>query len=127
MKTVIAILVTMGLLFTMPMAGLAGSSTHYSFGFNMGIPAYGAPAYGPGPYWGLRPDWGPPVLVAPPYAYPAPPIVVVPQQLQGYAQNQQESGYWYYCQNPQGYYPYIKSCPGGWMKVVPETVPPGRF
>jgi hypothetical protein len=32
MKTVIAILVTMGLLFTIPMPGLAGSSTHYSFG-----------------------------------------------------------------------------------------------
>jgi hypothetical protein len=27
---------------------------------------------------------------------------------------------------PQGYYPYVKSCPGGWMRVVPDTVPPGR-
>ena len=26
----------------------------------------------------------------------------------------------------QGYYPYINSCPGGWMKVVPETAPPSR-
>jgi hypothetical protein len=116
MKTVVAILVTMGLLLSIPMSGLAGRSTHYSFGFNLGIPAYGAPAYGPGPYWG-----------PPAYYYPAPPVVVVPQQPQGYVQqNQQESGYWYYCQNPQGYYPYIKSCPGGWMKVVPDTVPPGR-
>lgn len=24
---------------------------------------------------------------------------------------------WYYCQNPQGYYPYVKSCAGGWQKV----------
>jgi hypothetical protein len=37
MKTVIVILVTKGLLFTIPMSGVAGSSTHYSFGFNMGI------------------------------------------------------------------------------------------
>ena len=116
MKTVIAILVTMGVLLAIPMSGLAGSSTHYSFGFNVGIPLYGPPAYGPNPYWG-----------PPPYYYPAPPVVVVPQQPQTYVQrNQQESSYWYYCQNPQGYYPYIKSCPGGWMKVVPDTVPPGR-
>jgi len=116
MKTVIAILVTMGVLLAIPMSGFAGSSTHYSFGFNVGIPLYGPPAYGPMPYWG-----------PPPYYYPAPPVVVVPQQPQTYVQrNQQESNYWYYCQNPQGYYPYIKSCPGGWMKVVPDTVPPGR-
>jgi hypothetical protein len=31
-----------------------------------------------------------------------------------YLQKEQpESNYWYYCQNPQGYHPYIKSCPGG--------------
>jgi hypothetical protein len=111
MKTVIAILVTMGLLFGVSTSGLTGSNTHYSFGFSMGIPAYG-----PGPYWG-----------PPPYYYPAPPVVVVPQQPQTYVQrDQQESNYWYYCQNPQGYYPYVKSCPGGWMKVVPDAVPPGR-
>jgi len=116
MKTAVAILVTMGLLLAIPMSGLAGSSTHYSFGFNVGIPLYGPPAYAPGPYWGPSP-----------YYYPAPPVVVVPQQPQTYVQrNRQESNYWYYCQNPQGYYPYIKSCPGGWMKVVPDTVPPGR-
>ena len=117
MKTVIAILVTMGVLLSIPMSGLAGSSTHYSFGFNVGIPLYGPPAYGPNPYWG-----------PPPYYYPPPTVVVVPQQPQTYVQRnqRQESDYWYYCQNPQGYYPYIKSCPGGWMKVVPDTVPPGR-
>ena len=37
---------------------------------------------------------------------------------------QDQDSYWYYCENPQGYYPYVKSCPGGWMKVVPETAPP---
>jgi hypothetical protein len=122
MKTVAAILVSIALLLATPMSGLAGSSTHYSFRFNVGIPAYyGPPAYAPGPYW------GPPALVVPPYVYPAPPVVVVPQQPQVYVQrNQPESGYWYYCQLPQGYYPYVKSCPGGWMRVVPDTVPPGR-
>jgi hypothetical protein len=125
MKTAVVILVTIGLLFAMPMSGQA-NSTHYFFGFNLGMgipPYYGPPAWGPRPYY-----WGPPaVAVAPPYPYPAPPVVVVPQQPQVFVQrNQQESDYWYYCGNPQGYYPYVKSCPGGWMKVVPETVPPGR-
>jgi hypothetical protein len=117
MKTVAAILVTIALLLATPVSGLAGSSTRYSFGFNLGLgyPGYyGSPGYGPWPYW------GPPAV---PYAYP----VVVPQQPPVYVQrNQPESGYWYYCQHPQGYYPYIRSCPGGWMKVVPDTVPPGR-
>lgn len=116
MKKIDTILVTLGVLIVMPMSVLAGSNTRYFFGFNVGIPFYGPPAYAPGPYWG-----------PPPYYYPAPPLVVVPQQPQAYVQrNQPESDYWYYCQNPQGYYPYIRSCPGGWMKVVPDTVPPGR-
>jgi hypothetical protein len=34
---------------------------------------------------------------------------------------QTEQCYWYYCQNPQGYYPDVNNCPGGWMKVVPTT------
>jgi hypothetical protein len=46
----------------------------------------------------------------------APPAYSEPEQQQPY--------YWYYCQNPQGYYPYIKSCPGGWMTVVPNVTPP---
>ena len=27
--------------------------------------------------------------------------------------------YWHYCNSPQGYYPYVKECPGGWMRVTP--------
>ena len=32
--------------------------------------------------------------------------------------------YWYYCREADKYYPYVKQCPGGWMKVVPNTPPP---
>jgi TatA/E family protein of Tat protein translocase len=28
--------------------------------------------------------------------------------------------YWYYCDNPLGYYPYVPQCPGGW-RPVPAT------
>ena len=62
-----------------------------------------------------------------PYYYYAAPPVVIQQQPPVYVQAvPQPSNYWYYCQNPQGYYPYVKECPGGWMKVVPEATPPQR-
>ncbi len=43
-----------------------------------------------------------------PYADAQPPVYVEPQ----------EDSEWYYCQDPQGYYPYVTSCPGGWTRVV---------
>src|SRR5574337_430131 len=48
-----------------------------------------------------------------PYAYPYPVYsspAVVEASPPVYAQPQQQ--YWYYCQNPQGYYPYVSQCPG---------------
>jgi len=36
------------------------------------------------------------------------------------------SNYWYYCHRPDGYYPYVKECPGGWDRVTPQPVPPHR-
>jgi len=30
--------------------------------------------------------------------------------------------YWYHCKSPEGYYPYVKTCPGGWDRV-PATPP----
>ena len=33
--------------------------------------------------------------------------------------------YWYYCRNPQGYYPYVPSCSAGW-EPVPANAPPPR-
>jgi hypothetical protein len=84
-------------------------------------------------YWGL---WGLPLMGWPyasfgydaygygwPYYSPevteAPPAYSEPQR-------QQQPHYWYYCQESQGYYPYVKSCPGGWMTVVPNVTPPNQ-
>jgi hypothetical protein len=36
---------------------------------------------------------------------------------------------WYHCANPEGYYPYVRSCNGPWqtVPVSPERgPPPGR-
>ncbi len=56
-----------------------------------------------------------------PYAYPYPYTYAQPQV---YAEPQQE--YWYYCNGSQAYYPYVTSCPGGWLRVVPTPPQPGE-
>ncbi len=87
---------------------------------------------GPG-FWG--PGWyGPayPYYPYPYYSYPyyGGPPAVVQQDPQVYIQQPepqaQQPNYWYYCQNPQGYYPQVQQCPGGWMTVVPPTTAPPR-
>jgi hypothetical protein len=73
-----------------------------------------------GPVWG--PGWW-----GPAYSYYAAPPVIVQQSPEVYVQQvpqSEEPSYWYYCQNPQGYYPYVKQCPNGWMKVVPSPTQP---
>ena len=48
--------------------------------------------------------------VAPPVVLFAPaPIYVAPPAY-----------YWYWCQNPAGYYPYVPQCLGAWIPVVPH-------
>jgi hypothetical protein len=31
-----------------------------------------------------------------------------------------QENYWYYCQDSQAYYPYVKECPSGWLTVAPS-------
>ena len=75
-----------------------------------------------GPYWGpyWSPYWSPywtpygypPVVVAPPshvYVQPSPQVSPPPPP----------PLFWYYCDNPQGYYPYVQQCAGGWRQVTP--------
>ena len=58
------------------------------------------------PYYAYPP---PPVVYAPPVMYAAPPVVVSqPQQ------------YWYYCDNPAGYYPQVPECPTPWRPVAAQ-------
>jgi hypothetical protein len=87
------------------------------------------------PYWGYDPYyWGWP-YAGWPYGYSAGwPYLGWPYYPPGVTQSPsayrksgpQQPYYWYYCQDPQGYYPYIKNCPGGWMMVVPKPTPPNQ-
>lgn len=74
-----------------------------------------------GPEWGLwrdYPYYSYPYYTAPPVINPRYPTVYIDP-----APQQEEQSYWYFCPDPQGYYPYIQKCPKGWLKVIPSTVP----
>lgn len=76
-----------------------------------------------GPYWGPG-YWGPPWWD--PFWYPAyaAPPVIVREEPPVYIQQQpapQASSYWYYCESAKAYYPYVRECPAGWLKVVPSA------
>lgn len=80
------------------------------------------------PFHGFRFHLSAPMIIHQPPIYvhePTPVYVQRPAPVY-VEQAQDDSSYWYYCDNPEGYYPYIKTCPGGWMKVVPQTVPPNQ-
>jgi len=68
-----------------------------------------------GGYWYLYP--------APIYPYPTyvPPAIVV-QQPPPVPTGLPPAQSWYFCDNPQGYYPYVASCNGPWREV-PATTP----
>jgi hypothetical protein len=64
--------------------------------------------------------WGG-ALFAPRYA--PPPVEIQEQPLIEIEPDEEQPYYWYYCQNPQGYYPYVKSCPSEWIEIDPDATP----
>ncbi len=112
-----------------PGRGYYGGPVHGNYG-GPGRGNYGGPWWRGyyGGWWWPGIYWGGLALSGLPWSYnyyPRTPMAV--QQDQVYVQ-QQDNYYWYYCENPKGYYPYISSCPSGWTKVVPnanpQTAPP---
>ena len=112
----IGVLAALALVLMMPSFGEANGA-RVTVGIGVGVPGYW------GPWWGPR-YWGP-YPYAYPYYYPPAPVVVQQAPPAAVVLPPAEPAYWYYCQNPQGYYPYIQSCPHGWMKVLPQSPPPG--
>ncbi len=58
------------------------------------------------------------------YPYPTyvPPAIVV-QQPPPVPTGLPAAQYWFYCDKPRGYYPYVASCNGAWRQV--PVTPPG--
>jgi hypothetical protein len=82
-------------------------------------PVYG---YGYGGYGGYGyGGYGYPAAPYPPVvAVPAAPPVYIQQEVAQAQPQAQATNYWHYCRNPEGYYPYVKNCPEGWIQVAPQ-------
>lgn len=90
---------------------LAHGRSRVSIGFGFGYPYWGS-AWGP---WGY------------PYPYYAAPLVVQQAPVTYVEQNSSapsapaaDAGWWYYCDQSRGYYPYVRECPSGWQRVPPK-------
>jgi len=59
------------------------------------------------------------------YPYPSSPVVLQGEPEANVEPQLPEQNYWHYCSDPAGYYPYLKECPKGWMKVLPTPAPAG--
>lgn len=70
------------------------------------------------------------------YAYSYPPAIAMQSsppvyiergdqqdEKQDQLQLQQPPGHYYYCTDPQGYYPYVRACPRGWEQVPAQPSP----
>lgn len=87
-------------------------------GFGYYGPSYG---YGQGYYGGYYPPYyggGYPSTVP----MPSTPPLYIQENQQPSAQNFQ-AGYWYYCDNPAGYYPKIRQCNNDWQQIAPSPPP----
>lgn len=87
---------------------------HHHGGAHVGL-FFGAPLY-----WHDY-DYGPPWYGAPYYRYD----LLVPAQPPVYIERNaapESRPTWYFCSDPQGYYPYVKQCSTGWRAVAPESV-----
>lgn len=108
--------------------GLGYYGPGYYGGYGYG--GYGFGRYGFGGYgYGYPSYYFPPAYAYPPTVIvPTTPPVYIEQQTQQPAQSAQpaqpRTNYWYYCKDPDGYYPYVRNCPGGWLQVAPQ--PPGQ-
>ncbi len=101
-----------------------GRFNRFNFGINLGYPGYyGYGFYDPflySPFYSYPPVIAP---MAPPVIIPSTPPVYIQQQEDPPA-IQSQTNYWYYCQESNSYYPYVKQCPGGWLTVNPQ--PPAQ-
>ena len=98
-----------GLAFGALVAAPVIASTYYR-------PYYYAP-YGYGPYYGYGPAYYAQPVYGYPHVYAPPPSVQVPAPAPV-----QQAYSWYFCPSANGYYPYVRACPGGWQQVSP--IPP---
>lgn len=87
----------------------------------------------PAPYWGPTIHYGPSwyggyYYYGPGYSgvdpQPTEPQVWIERGQDESAQDDggaaAAQGWWYWCDDPQGYHPQVRECPGGWRPVAPQ-------
>ncbi|WP_446810269.1 hypothetical protein ACH50O_01340 [Methylomonas sp. 2BW1-5-20] len=97
--------------------GHFGGHFYPRFGLYLGAPLFPRPYYPAYPYYPYYPRYGyyPPEIVT----VPAQPPIYIERERDVPQSNPLPEGYWYYCNDPAGYYPYVNQCPGGWQQVEP--------
>jgi hypothetical protein len=88
---------------------LMGINAAWAHGWRGGV-------YIGGPMWYPAPYYYPPQVVVVPQA--PPPVYIEQQDAAAPVGGAQQ--YWYYCTSAKGYYPYVKDCPAGWQKILPQ-------
>lgn len=85
----------------------------------VGVGVVVGPVFAPAPIWYPSPWYYPPPVVVVPAPPPAPPPVYVEQQPAPANAEPAAQAYWYFCASAKGYYPYVKTCPEAWERVLP--------
>ncbi len=124
---------------------------HYHGGARVGVGVYVGPGWrmgtrlgsGWGPGWGpyaCDPYYGPATIrppssrcrrrIRPQYIEQGADGNPVPAPSASGAPNDSPNAWWYHCDSPEGFYPYVRECPTGWQRVPPtpssSTTPQGR-
>jgi hypothetical protein len=129
-------------------SGRVGPGVHFSLGFGPGwttgrwVHGWHGPRYGW--WWTVGNDWY--YYPRPVYPYPA----YMPPRFEGYYDygradpgygpqagpgygpeyadpNPQRPEYWYFCRNPEGYYPYVQNCDDWQEELAQGGPPPGDY
>lgn len=91
---------------------------HHGHGGHFGIfidpwPSYSYyPYYRPYAYYPRYYEY--PAVVAAPVS---PPVYIERDDNEIAQSDPASPAYWYYCNKPKGYYPYVRECRSGWQKV----------
>jgi len=130
-KLIRIIFVMMLVLSTQPLTTYADRGGHGGGGGHGG---HGGQTWHGGTSVVISPGWWPgwwggyyPYYPYYPYPYYPQSPVIIRESSDLYVQpapQTDEGRYWYYCPDAKGYYPDVKKCPQGWLKVVPPSEPP---
>lgn len=111
----LALLLVAGIAASLP-ASAHGPRGRVHFGVHIGAPLWYYPTwYYPPPHY-----YYPPIVVQ-----SAPPVYVERPVEAPAVHEPAQQGWWHYCEQSRGYYPYVKTCPGGWQRVPPAPTPAG--